>query len=72
MQLQKDTRNISMMMDFYEMTMANGYFNNGDEDKVAVFDVFFVKIRTARGFRFSPGLSRSWNTWRISTSTRRT
>jgi len=56
MQLQKDTRNISMMMDFYEMTMANGYFNNGDEDKVAVFDVFFRKNPDGAGFSIFAGL----------------
>ena len=30
---QFDKRNISMMMDFYEMTMANGYFVSGGENK---------------------------------------
>ena len=29
---QFDQRNLSMMMDFYEMTMANGYFADHDKD----------------------------------------
>ena len=41
MNLQSDARNLSMMMDFYKMTMANGYFKKANtKDKVA-FDVFY-------------------------------
>ena len=40
----KDPRNISIMTDFYEITMANGFFENGMEDTVAVFDMFFRKV----------------------------
>ena len=31
-QTQFDKRNITMMMDFYELTMANGYFEDHDKD----------------------------------------
>ena len=44
-------RNIAMMMDLYEMTMANGYFENGDRDTVVAFDVFYRKNPDNGGFR---------------------
>ena len=34
-------RNLSMLIDFYELTMANGYFQSDKRDTVAVFDMFF-------------------------------
>ena len=37
----RDERNLSMLTDFYELTMMNGYLEKGMEDTVAVFDVFF-------------------------------
>lgn len=41
---QFEKRNISMMMDLYEMTMANGYFKDYKENEWVVFDVFYRKI----------------------------
>ena len=38
---QFSTRNISMMMDLYEMTMANGYFANSDIQPRVIFDIFY-------------------------------
>lgn len=40
---QFDKRNISMMTDLYEMTMANGYFSSREEPQKVVFDVFYRK-----------------------------
>ena len=40
-------RNLTMLTDFYEITMSNGYFEYGFEDKIAVFDLFFRKIPDA-------------------------
>ena len=34
-------RNLSMLCDFYELTMGNGYFKEGFGKKIAYFDVFF-------------------------------
>lgn len=34
-------RNISLLMDFYELTMSNGYFVNNKKDEIAVFDMFY-------------------------------
>lgn len=36
-----DERNLSLVMDLYELTMSNGYFLNGKEKQMAVFDVFY-------------------------------
>lgn len=56
MKTQFDKRNISMMMDFYEMTMANGYFRNHDEPKKVVFDVFYRKNPDQGGYAIFAGL----------------
>ncbi len=53
---QFDKRNISMMMDFYEMTMANGYFHDRDAEKKVVFDVFYRKNPDQGGFAIFAGL----------------
>ena len=36
-------RNITLFMDFYELTMSNGYFINNLKDDIAVFDLFYRK-----------------------------
>ena len=36
--------NYSMLTDFYEYTMANGYFLNGWKDRIVYFDIFFRQI----------------------------
>ena len=47
---QFSTRNISMMMDLYEMTMANGYFANSDTQPRVIFDIFyFCRLGTDSG-----------------------
>ncbi|MBR6013509.1 MAG: nicotinate phosphoribosyltransferase [Selenomonadaceae bacterium] len=53
---QFDKRNISMMMDFYEMTMANGYFVNGGENTKVAFDVFYRRNPDGGGFAIFAGL----------------
>jgi nicotinate phosphoribosyltransferase len=45
-----------MLMDFYELTMANGSFVGGVGDRVAVFDMFFRKIPENGGFSIFAGL----------------
>ena len=34
-------RNLTMLCDFYELTMSNGYFKCGIKDKTVYFDVFY-------------------------------
>ena len=53
---QFDKRNISMMMDFYEMTMANGYFVTGGENTRVAFDVFYRRNPDNGGFAIFAGL----------------
>lgn len=50
------TRNLSLLMDFYELTMGNGYLVNGVENKIAYFDVFFRSIPDDGGFVIMAGL----------------
>jgi len=48
--------NLTMLVDFYEFTMANGYFVEGFEDKIAYFDMFFRKVPDNGGFAIMAGL----------------
>jgi nicotinate phosphoribosyltransferase len=48
--------NMTMLTDFYELTMANGYFQNGMKDHIAYFDMFFRKIPDEGGFAITAGL----------------
>ena len=56
MKKQHEQRNLSMVMDFYEMTMANGYFAAHDTETLAVFDVFYRKNPDDAGFAIFAGL----------------
>lgn len=67
---QFDKRNISMMMDLYEMTMADCYFAEKDEETQVVFDVFYRKIPTRAALPYLPVWSRLSNTSRTCTLTR--
>ena len=53
---QFDARNLSMMMDLYEMTMANGYFAEQRADDFVTFDVFYRKNPDGGGFAIFAGL----------------
>ncbi len=50
-------RNLSMLSDFYEFTMANGYFNNGMKDTVAIFDAFYRSNPDEGGYSIFAGLN---------------
>lgn len=49
-------QNLTMLTDFYEITMSNGYFHYGFENKIAIFDMFFRKIPDGGGFAIFAGL----------------
>ena len=49
-------RNLTMLMDYYELTMSNGYFEKGFKDKMVVFDMFYRKNPDNGGFVVSAGL----------------
>lgn len=48
--------NMTMLCDFYELTMGNGYFENGFKDKITYFDVFFRRVPDKGGFAIAAGL----------------
>ncbi len=51
-----DKRNLTMLTDFYEITMANGYFKTGHRDTVAYFDMFFRTVPDGGGFVIMAGV----------------
>jgi len=48
--------NMTMLCDFYELTMANGYFKSGYADRITYFDAFFRKVPDNGGFAIAAGL----------------
>lgn len=42
----KEKTNLTMLCDFYELTMGNGYFQTGLGERICYFDVFFRSVRT--------------------------
>lgn len=48
--------NLTMLTDFYELTMSNGYFVHGLKDKKVCFDMFFRKVPEGGGFALMLGL----------------
>ena len=49
-------RSIDLLTDLYEITMANGYFEEGRKDTEVVFDVFYRQIPDQGGFAIFAGL----------------
>lgn len=52
----RDQRNLSMCMDFYELTMSQCYFNSEAKDKVVTFDLFYRKNPDEGGYAVFAGL----------------
>ncbi len=48
--------NLTLLTDFYELTMANGYFEHGLKDEIAYFDMFFRRVPDNGGFAIMAGL----------------
>ncbi|NLK12229.1 MAG: nicotinate phosphoribosyltransferase [Candidatus Phytoplasma sp.] len=51
-----DAKKLTLMTDFYELTMANGYFKDNRKDEIAVFDVFFRRVPDGGGYAIFAGL----------------
>ena len=51
-----ETDNLTMLTDFYELTMANGFFQTGNVDKIAYFDMFFRRIPDNGGLAIMAGV----------------
>ena len=52
----KEKINLTMLTDFYELTMANGYFETGMADDIAYFDMFFRSVPDGGGFAVMAGV----------------
>ncbi len=48
--------NYTLLCDYYELTMANGYLKSGKSDEVVYFDMFFREIPDGGGFAIAAGL----------------
>ena len=48
--------NMTMLCDFYELTMGNGYLANEMQDTVCYFDLFFRQVPDGGGFAIAAGL----------------
>lgn len=48
--------NYTMLCDFYQLTMGNGYLKTKHADRIAYFDVFFRKVPEDGGFAVCAGL----------------
>lgn len=53
--------NLTMLTDFYELTMAGGYFESGMKDIIATFDMFYRKNPDGGGFAIMAGLEQTVN-----------
>ena len=51
--------NLTMLTDFYELTMADGYFETGMAEDIAYFDMFFRKVPDGGGFAIMAGLEQT-------------
>ena len=54
--MNKISRNLTMLCDFYELTMGNGYFACGMQDKIVYFDIFYRNNPDNGGFAIAAGL----------------
>ena len=66
------TLNMTMLCDFYELTMGNGYLDHNMQDRITYFDVFFRSVPDDGGYAIAAGLERSSTTFRTCTSLTRT
>lgn len=51
--------NYTMLTDFYEITMANGFFNEGYKDRIVYFDLFFRTVPDGGGFAIMAGVEQA-------------
>ena len=51
--------NLTMLTDFYEFTMANGFFTEGFKEKIAYFDLFFRSTPDNGGFAIMAGVEQA-------------
>lgn len=54
-------RNLTMLTDYYELTMTGGYFEKGFKDKIAYFDMFFRRVPDGGGYALMAGVEQMIN-----------
>lgn len=54
--MKRSDENLAMLFDYYEMTMANGYFERGIHDTIGYFDLYYRKNPDDAGFAIFSGL----------------
>lgn len=54
-----NNENLTMLTDFYEITMANGYFQSGNVEDIAYFDMFFRKVPDGGGYAIMAGVEQA-------------
>ncbi len=54
-------RNLTLLMDFYELTMASGYYEENFTDRIGAFDMFFRRVPDGGGFAIAAGLEQLCN-----------
>lgn len=52
----KNTRNLTMLVDFYELTMAKGYLDHNVGEKIAYFDMYFRRVPDGGGYCIMAGV----------------
>lgn len=52
----RDERNLSLVMDFYELTMSQCYFNSDNRERIVTFDLFYRKNPDEGGYAVFAGL----------------
>lgn len=52
-----DVDNLTMLSDFYEFTMGNGYYSTGNDDTIAYFDLYYRSVPDGGGFAIAAGLA---------------
>ncbi len=51
--------NLTMLCDFYELTMGNGYLNSGYADRITYFDLFYRRVPDNGGYSIAAGLEQA-------------
>ena len=59
MQISEQKMNPTMLCDFYELTMGNGYFQSDMKDRITYFDIFFRSVPDGGGYAIAAGLEQA-------------
>ncbi len=51
-----ERNNLTMLTDFYEITMSNGFFETGNRDRIVYFDMFYRRVPDGGGYAIMAGV----------------